>query len=97
MSLYIKCPDNSPQQIYVEEVVRILRRDYHVPQLVITFMDQTRHYYLPIPKDLGSHEKATLKVLMSELAKKDPQIKTGIFDRATEEIRRAVEAGKIKL
>jgi hypothetical protein len=96
MSLYIRCPDNSPQQIYVEEVVRILRRDYHVPQLVIT-EGQTRHYYLPIPKDLDPHKRDTLTVLMGQLAKKDPQIKTGIFDKTTEEIRRGIEEGKIKL
>jgi hypothetical protein len=97
MSLYIKCPDSSKQQIYVEQVVGILRRDYGVPNLVIIPTDQTRHYYLPIPKDLDPHKKATLKVLMSELAKKDPEIKTGIFDMGIEELRKYAERGKIRL
>jgi hypothetical protein len=97
MSLYIRCPDNPKQQNYVESVVRILRRDYGVPSLIIIPSDQTRHYYLPIPEDLDPHKKATLKTLMSELAKRDPEIKTGIFDKTTEALRLAIERGKIKL
>ena len=96
MSLYIKCPDNPKQQIYVEEVVRILRRDYGLTSLMIS-TGNTRHYFLPIPKGLDPRERATIEVSLNRLAERDREIKTGIFNKETETLRRLVEEGKIKL
>ena len=96
MSLYVKCPNNSKQQEYVDRVVGILRRDYNVRCLEVVVNNQTCHYYMPIPEHLNNKQKATLQVLMSKLHKRDPQITTGVFDMGLDELKKAVEEGRIK-